>query len=88
MTAFVGLMHRDGQVLKKKSWLIRPGIPIPRQATAVHGVTTTHADEHGQDPAVADIARVLRDMVRLLAFVLSSSSRPMGFFAGVVAVVP
>ncbi|PPI62344.1 exonuclease domain-containing protein, partial [Rathayibacter iranicus] len=64
VTAFVGLMHRDGQVLKKKSWLIRPGIPIPEQATAVHGVTTTHTDEHGQDPAVAvaDIARVLRDL--------------------------
>lgn len=64
LTAFVGLVHRDGQVLKKKSWLIRPGIPIPEQATAVHGVTTAHVDEHGQDPAVAvaDMARVLRDL--------------------------
>lgn len=35
------------------SWLIDPGVDIPEQATAVHGITTEHAKEHGQPPAEA-----------------------------------
>lgn len=35
------------------SWLLNPGVDIPAEATAVHGVTTDHARQHGQDPAVA-----------------------------------
>ena len=41
---------RDTQVT---SWLINPGVPIPAEASAVHGVTTEHAQEHGTDPATA-----------------------------------
>lgn len=39
-------------------WLVNPGIDIPEGATAVHGITTEHAQEHGQDAAsaVRDIA--------------------------------
>jgi DNA polymerase-3 subunit epsilon len=32
------------------SWLVDPGIEIPTEATAVHGVTTEHAREHGEQP--------------------------------------
>lgn len=35
------------------NWLINPGIDIPDEATAVHGITTAYAAEHGQDPGVA-----------------------------------
>ncbi len=38
---------------RTKVWLINPGVDIPEAATAVHGITTEHAREHGQDPAVA-----------------------------------
>lgn len=43
------------------TWLINPGVEIPEQATAVHGITTAHAREHGQSPAEAlqDIANTL-----------------------------
>lgn len=34
-------------------WLINTGREIPRSATDVHGITTEHMHEHGQDPAVA-----------------------------------
>lgn len=34
-------------------WLIDPGIDIPAEATAVHGITTEHAREHGRPPAEA-----------------------------------
>lgn len=29
-------------------WLADPGIPIPSEATAVHGITTDHAQQHGR----------------------------------------
>lgn len=44
---------RPGQETAVSSWLIAPGMEIPEGATAVHGITTEHAREHGQDPAVA-----------------------------------
>jgi DNA polymerase-3 subunit epsilon len=34
------------------TWLLDPGIDIPAEATAVHGITTEQAREHGADPAV------------------------------------
>jgi DNA polymerase III subunit epsilon len=39
-----------------RSWLVDPGIDIPEEATAVHGVTTAHAKEHGQPaPEAVDL---------------------------------
>lgn len=40
------------------TWLINPGVPIPDEAAAIHGVTTERAQADGQDPKVAldDIA--------------------------------
>jgi DNA polymerase-3 subunit epsilon len=35
------------------TWLIDPGVEIPAEATAVHGITTEHAREHGTAPAEA-----------------------------------
>ena len=43
---------RDGQV-ETYSWLINPGCDIPEPATAVHGITTEHAQTHGREPAEA-----------------------------------
>jgi len=43
------------------NWLIDPGVEIPAAATAVHGITTEYAREHGQAPgdAIAEIVDVL-----------------------------
>lgn len=35
------------------TWLINPGVPIPDEATAIHGITTEHARAAGTDPAQA-----------------------------------
>lgn len=43
----------DGGVKDKREWLINPGVDIPAEATAVHGVTTEHARAAGDDPAAA-----------------------------------
>lgn len=34
-------------------WLLDPGIDIPAEASAIHGITTEHARDRGQDPASA-----------------------------------
>jgi DNA polymerase-3 subunit epsilon len=56
------------------TWLIDPGVEIPAEAAAIHGVTTEHARAHGRPPADAleEIAVVLtrhaRDGVPLVAY--------------------
>ncbi|PJI94862.1 exonuclease domain-containing protein [Luteimicrobium subarcticum] len=47
------LVHRDGVVTEVRTWLVDPGVEIPEAATAVHGITTAHARERGQDPVTA-----------------------------------
>jgi DNA polymerase III subunit epsilon len=56
------LVHTDGSMtpeltpegvrvprdVQRRTWLADPGVPIPEEATAVHGVTTEHAREHGR----------------------------------------
>lgn len=37
---------------RTKAWLVNPGIPIPQQATAVHGITDDQAAT-GMDPVIA-----------------------------------
>lgn len=39
--------------VKTENWIIDPGVDIPEQATAVHGITTVYAKEHGRPPAEA-----------------------------------
>jgi DNA polymerase-3 subunit epsilon len=52
VTACVVEFH-EGQRPKSSTWLINPGIDIPAEAAEIHGITTEHAREHGQDPAAA-----------------------------------
>lgn len=51
----------DGADIDTTTWLINPGVPIPEEATAVHGITYDHALTHGRPPAecVQEIAGVL-----------------------------
>lgn len=37
----------DGDTSTVREWLLDPGIEIPDEAAAVHGITTEHAREHG-----------------------------------------
>jgi DNA polymerase-3 subunit epsilon len=43
--------------------LVNPGIDIPAEATAIHGITTEHARQHGQKPAEA-VESVVGDLHR------------------------
>lgn len=52
---------RGGEVIRQRTWLADPGIRIPAQASAVHGISSERAASEGR-PApdvVAEIAQVL-----------------------------
>ncbi|MEU3772799.1 exonuclease domain-containing protein [Streptomyces sp. NPDC032472] len=57
--AVVGV--RGGEVRERRTWLANPGIPIPRQASAIHGISTERAVADGRPVReVADeVAEVL-----------------------------
>jgi len=62
VTATAAIVNPDGTVAFQRDWLIAVDIDIPAEATAVHGVTTEHAREHGlpTDVAVKEIANSIR----------------------------
>lgn len=45
------LISIDGPHKASRDWLADPGVEIPPGATAVHGITTEHAREHGRPHA-------------------------------------
>lgn len=63
VTACAALIDANGkQIGKDIEWLANPGIPIPAEATAVHGITDEIAAERGSDLAtvVSEIVATLR----------------------------
>lgn len=46
------------------SWLVDPGVDIPEGATAVHGITTEHARDHGT-PAAEAVDAILAALVSI-----------------------
>lgn len=65
VTAHVGVLDAAGAIISATDWLCDPGVEIPDGATAVHGVTTSHARTHGRDAAtvVAEIVDALRALL-------------------------
>ncbi|MFD4814623.1 exonuclease domain-containing protein, partial [Streptomyces sp. NPDC058418] len=54
---------QGGEVIRQRSWLADPGIRIPAQASAVHGISSERAAAEGR-PApdvAAEIAQVLSE---------------------------
>ncbi len=47
--------------LATRNWLVNPGVPIPAEATKVHGVTDEQAQADGIDPATA-AAQILAEL--------------------------
>ncbi len=63
VTACAALLNPDGSVNGPDvEWLANPGIPIPAEATAVHGITDEIAASRGLDlgTVVADIVKTLQ----------------------------
>jgi DNA polymerase-3 subunit epsilon len=56
------VLRVPGRLTDVRTWLLDPGVEIPAEAAAIHGITTRHAREHGRPPAPA-----LEEIARLLA---------------------
>ncbi|APZ81737.1 DNA polymerase III subunit epsilon [Rathayibacter phage NCPPB3778] len=63
ITAYVGVLDPDGEVIDGREWLINPGVPIPVAASRIHGVDDERA-AGGDDPrdALASIVGELREL--------------------------
>ncbi|KZL33173.1 hypothetical protein A3852_12820 [Rhodococcus qingshengii] len=61
VTAHLSLINPATGEIQPRDWLLNPEIDIPAGATAVHGITTEHAAEHGAEyaPGVEEIATAL-----------------------------
>ncbi|MET9481653.1 3'-5' exonuclease [Streptomyces sp. NPDC006638] len=72
VTAALVRLEPDGRVGEERTWLLDPGVSIPEQASAIHGISTDRARTHGVPaaPAVEEItealARVFRSGVPLV----------------------
>ncbi|QMU75972.1 3'-5' exonuclease [Streptacidiphilus sp. PB12-B1b] len=72
VTAAVVRLDEYGSVSDERTWLLNPGVAIPEQASAIHGISTDRAREHGAEPAgaieeIADaVAEVLRSVTPLV----------------------
>ncbi|NQX28608.1 3'-5' exonuclease [Microbacteriaceae bacterium VKM Ac-2854] len=64
VTANIAVIDAMGDVTRSTSWLADPGVEIPEQASAVHGISTAHAREHGRPvgEVVAEISTMLREL--------------------------
>ncbi|MDF2443518.1 MAG: polymerase subunit epsilon, partial [Subtercola sp.] len=58
VTAHVGLIDSTGESIAHGEWLADPGVEIPSQASAVHGITTERAQAEGR-PAPEVIAEII-----------------------------
>jgi len=64
VSAHVGLLNADGELVEQRSWLADPGVEIPAGAAAVHGITTERARAEGRPAAevVGEILAALSDL--------------------------
>jgi DNA polymerase-3 subunit epsilon len=61
VTASIVIVDESGAVADTHEWLADPGMEIPEEAAAIHGVSTAHARENGQpgDVVTAEVGAVL-----------------------------
>lgn len=61
VSAAVVAVESDGRVGSSRIWLVDPGIPIPAEASAVHGISTEQARANGI-PAPVAVAAILAEL--------------------------
>lgn len=66
VTAALVRLDPDGTVAEQRTWLLDPGVAIPEQASAIHGIGTDHARKHGARAATAveEIAHAVAEVLR------------------------
>ncbi|MEW2068734.1 3'-5' exonuclease [Streptomyces sp. NPDC007346] len=66
VTAALVRLEPDGRVSEQRTWLLDPGVAIPEQASAIHGIGTDHARTHGAraESAVEEITQAVAEVLR------------------------
>lgn len=65
VTAAVVAVDADERPPEARTWLLDPGVTIPRQASAIHGISTEHARRHGvaAAPAIEEITATVAEVL-------------------------
>ncbi|MEU1804831.1 3'-5' exonuclease [Streptomyces sp. NPDC019937] len=65
VTAAVVTVAPDGRPPEPRTWLLDPGVVIPQQASAIHGISTDHAREYGTQagPAIEEITSAVAEVL-------------------------
>ncbi|HEY8294505.1 MAG TPA: 3'-5' exonuclease [Micrococcaceae bacterium] len=66
VTASIVVVDAAGEVSASHEWLADPGVEIPAEVTAIHGISTAHARDHGLPvrDVVAAVVRTLESLFR------------------------
>ncbi|HEU0257149.1 MAG TPA: exonuclease domain-containing protein [Microbacteriaceae bacterium] len=64
VSAHVGVLDADGRLAVRHDWLVDPGVEIPPQAQAVHGISTERAKREGM-PAASAVGQIVETLARL-----------------------
>jgi DNA polymerase III subunit epsilon len=67
VSAAVVVQDAPGARPRVSRWLVNPGVPVPAEATAVHGLTEDHLQRNGRwpSPVMEEIARELGDQAAM-----------------------
>lgn len=67
VTAYFAVVDENGDPIIEQEFLVNPGVEIPAEAIAVHGVTNERAQQFGASPAavLGDIYAILIDTASL-----------------------
>ena len=66
VSAHVGVIDASGESVERRTWLADPGIEIPEQASAVHGISTERARADGR-PAAEVVTEIVTELRLLIA---------------------
>lgn len=66
VSAHVGVLDADGQLVEEWNWLADPGVEIPAGASDVHGITTERARAEGR-PAREVVQEIIEVLTSLMA---------------------
>src|SRR4051812_32065764 len=66
VSAHVGVLDATGTLVEMWDWLADPGVEIPPQASAVHGISTERARAEGR-PAADVVGEIIATLSALFA---------------------
>ncbi|MGW3623317.1 exonuclease domain-containing protein [Streptomyces sp. NPDC000880] len=66
VTAALVRLEPDGHLSEERTWLLDPGVVIPEQAAAIHGISTNRARKDGASaaPAIEEITQAVAEVLR------------------------